>query len=80
MPRVSKCSSFYQTVVVNSLHCVCVHASLCVCDSVCVCVRACVCGLPPVTLSTGNDPMFEERVLAIAIRCGDVLVPAVLVE
>ena len=53
---------------------------LCVCVTLCVCVCVCVCGLPPVTLSTGNDPMFEERVLAIAIRCGDVLVLAVLVE
>ena len=47
---------------------------------VCVCVSVCVCGLPPVNLSTGNDPMFEEIVLSIAVRCGDVLVPAVLVE
>ena len=60
--------------------CVCVRAS----QSVSVCVRAsvnvCVCGLPPGTLSTGNDPMFEEIVLSMAVRCGDVLVAAVLVE
>ena len=48
-------------------------------EYVCVCVCVCVCGLPPVTLSTANDPVFEEIVLAIAIRCGDVLVAAVLV-
>ena len=51
-----------------------------VCVCVCVCVSVCVCGLPPVTLSTGNDSVFEEIVLAIAVRCGDVLVAAVLVE
>ena len=66
--------------------CVCARARarvrLCVCVCVCVCVslNVCVCGLPPVTLSTGNDPLFEEIVLAIAVRCGDVLVAAVLVE
>ena len=44
MPSVSKCrSSFYQTVVVNFLHCVCVHASLCECVCVTVCVCVCVC-------------------------------------
>ena len=53
---------------------------LCVCVCVRVSLNVCVCGLPPVTLSTGNDSMFEEIVLSIAIRCGDVLVAAVLVE
>ena len=69
----------------------CVHRSLCECGCYSVCARkdthicwvnvcVCVCGLPPATLSTGNDPMFEERVLSIAVQCGDVLVAAVLVE
>ena len=69
--------------------CVCARARVhlcvnvcvvCVCVCVCVSLNVCVCGLPPVTLSTGNDSMFEEIFLAIAVCCGDVLVAAVLVE